>query len=280
MSQAELHENPLVPNRKLRQIYLAMVEARLLTEYAARNKSNKMHRRFISTRGEEACRVSTAIDMMPGDLVSDSEPGPIMNLLAGIPVETLLRRLRDKAAEAQPIEGSLQLPWIEDPSDRLKLAMGAAFSLKAQKDGHIVLAYVRGGEMGKDEWRRALELAATLELPIFFVVLAGDADLGKKRKSRLTRQARSCGVPGIVVDAQDAVALYRVSQETLGRLRGGGGPVLIECVPYEVKGLHGEAQSDGVLQMKQFLLGRKIASKTWLENAGDAMRRKIVATRT
>ena len=91
MSDTEMYENPLVPNAKLRQMYVAMAEARVLDEYVARlqkrAKGNKRRRRLDSRldsiRGQEACRVSTAMDLGPGDLVSDSQVGVVMDLIAG-----------------------------------------------------------------------------------------------------------------------------------------------------------------------------------------------------
>jgi len=79
--------------------------------------------------------------------------------------------------------------------------------------------------------------------------------------------------------AGDAVALYRVAQESLGRTRGGDGPVLIECVAYGVEGSGGGTPGDSLVQMKEFLVGRKVCTKAWLERAGEGLRRRIAAAR-
>ncbi len=90
----EQDENPLVPNEKLRQMYRAMAEARVLDEHIAKlQRRVKGRRRLDSIRGQEACRVSTAIDLGPGDLVSDSQVGVVMDLLAGEKVSSLLTRV-------------------------------------------------------------------------------------------------------------------------------------------------------------------------------------------
>jgi TPP-dependent pyruvate/acetoin dehydrogenase alpha subunit len=283
LSEAELHENPLVPNRKLRQMYVAMVEARVLDEHFVERKAvDKAWRWFQSTRGEEACRVSTAIDLQPGDLVSDSQPGAIMDLLAGIKVERLLRLVSGKAAGKKwpQAEGTRQLPWIGDTDERLRLAMGAALSLKMLKQEQLVVAYAHQGEIGRGNWRRILEIASELELPIFFVVLPSHPVAKKKpTKTESGMRLKSCGVPGIVVDANDSVALYRVAQETFGRIRGGGGPVLVECVAFPLEGSRNASTPDSVLQMKGFLLGRKVATERWLDRAGDGLRRRIHGTK-
>jgi TPP-dependent pyruvate/acetoin dehydrogenase alpha subunit len=290
LSETGMHENPLVPNAKLRQMYVAMAEARALDEYVAglqkRVKSRKgpkgRGRRLDSIRGQEACRVSTAIDLVPGDLVSDSHAGVVMDLVAGAKVSSLLKRVAElhsgKKTKGVKLEGTSGrlLPWIDDAGERLKMAMGAALSFKVLGRANVVVAYVRPGEVEQGVWRRVLELAGRLELPVIFVVLPAAKGERRDGVTNLSGKTARWGVPGIPVDAGDAVALYRVAQESLGRTRGGDGPVLIECVAYR---WGGDAADDPLVQMNGFLLGRKVCTKAWLERAGDGLRRRIAAAR-
>ena len=281
MSEMEQHENPLVPNTKLRQMYEAMVEARVLDEHIARLQRRVRGRRKLgSTRGQEACRVSTAIDLGTGDLVSDSQVGVVMDLLAGAKIDSLLKRVAalhsgEKAKAVKMSEASARLlPWIDDADERLKLAMGAALSFKALGRPNVVVAYVRHGEVAKGVWRRLLERASKLELPLIFVVLPAEKD-EKGGMADLSRRTAKWGVPGIPVDAADPVALYRVAQESLGRTRGGDGPVLIECVRFPAVGKKSCAPVDPLVPMKNFLLSRKVCTEAWLRGAGDGLRRRL-----
>jgi TPP-dependent pyruvate/acetoin dehydrogenase alpha subunit len=286
LSETKPHENPLIPNKKLRELFVAMVEMRVLDEHiAGLQRGVKARRRLESTRGEEACRVSMAIDLVPGDLVSDAQVGVAMGLLAGVKVGALLRQVAalgsSTGGPATPVAArggaGRELPWIENVGDRLRMAMGAALSFKTLKRTNVVVAYVREGEVSNGMWRRVLTLASKLELPIIFVVLP--AGVGKKSKRDdvgvLSAKARACGVPGIPADSSDAVALYRVAQESLGRMRGGDGPVLVECVAFPVKGRRRDSVVDPLMLMREFLLGRKVCSETWLDAAGDRLARQI-----
>ena len=281
-----MHENSLVPNAKLRQMYVAMAEARVLDEHVAKlQKTVKGRRRLESARGQEACRVSTAIDLGPGDLVSDSQVGVVMDLIAGAKVSSLLTRVAEihsgkKIRGAKLGETSVRvLPWIEEAGERLRMAMGAALSFKTLGRANVVVAYVRHGEVGKGVWRKVLALAGRLELPVIFVILP--AVKGEKRDgvANLSAKTARWGVPGIPVDAGDAVALYRVAQESLGRTRGGDGPVLIECAAYRMEGSGGDTAGDPLVQMEEFLLGRRVCTKAWLERGGERLRRRIAAAR-
>ena len=286
LSGTEPHENPLVPNKKLRQIYTAMVEARLLDEYVVKaQRGVKPRLRMGSTHGQEACRVSTAIELEPGDLVSDAQVSPAMHLLSGAKLDSLFRQISAAASSkkdrttpvfTEEAVAKRQLPWIDDGSDRLKIAMGAALTFKTLNQTNIVVAYAYRADVPKETWLQMLALAARLTLPMILVVLP---DTHRKKKSRgasICAKARSAGIPGIPVDAGDAVALYRVAQESIGRTRGGDGPVLIECIAGLPAHQSGETD-DPILHMKNFLVGRKICTDAWANHAGDAFRRKIAA---
>jgi acetoin:2,6-dichlorophenolindophenol oxidoreductase subunit alpha len=285
LSEPGPQENPLIPNKKLREMFVAMTEMRVLDEHiAGLQRGRKTRRRLDSTAGQEACRVSTAIDLEPGDLVSDAHAGVAMELLAGAPVDSLLRHVTELASGTNKRGASLggdgvarQLPWIEDVGDRLRMAMGAALTFKTMKQPHIVVAYVRHGEVSNGLWRQILSLASTFELPVIFVVLPDGPGKKKKRNGAdvLTAKARSWGVPGIPVDAGDAVALYRVAQESIGRTRNNGGPVLVECVTYQLKNEQKTSAVDPFVQMKSFLIERKVCTEAWLDRAGDRLQKRI-----
>ncbi len=180
MRETAPHENPLVPNKKLRELYTAIVEMRLLEEHVATlQRKTKPSRRLDSTRGQEACRVSTAIDLNSGDLVSDSQVSAAMSLLLGAKANPLLRHIaaiasgkkERTALSAEAATAPRPLPWIDDASDRLNMALGAALAFKTLKQANVVVAYLQRAEISKSLWKRVLALAAKFDLPIIFVVL-------------------------------------------------------------------------------------------------------------
>ena len=52
----------------------------------------------------------------------------------------------------------------------------------------------------------------------------------------LADKAAGYGIPGVVVDGNDALAVYEVARAAVNRARSGGGPSLLECKPYRMKG--------------------------------------------
>jgi TPP-dependent pyruvate/acetoin dehydrogenase alpha subunit len=273
LSETVQFENPLVPNKKLREIFVAMLATRALGEHAvALQRKKKTRPRLDSIRGQEACRVGTAIELGQGDLVSDSQANPGIEMILGRNAGSLLKRLAALDAYSKTFSISeKQLPWIEDIEDRLRMAMGAALSFKTLKRANIVVTYVRSREATGGIWGRTLTLAAKLDLPMIFVVLP---ERDSKSKN-ISRKARAYGVPGIPVDASDAVAIYRVTQESIGRTRSGDGPVVIECIRYRPKSKQDVAPLDPIDQMKEVLVARKVGDKPWMDRVEDAFRKRL-----
>ncbi|GGA54452.1 hypothetical protein GCM10011507_02150 [Edaphobacter acidisoli] len=275
MSNSKPHENPLVPNKRLREIYTLMSEARALDDFAVQ-AATRAKVAFKSTRGEEACRVSTAIGLGSGDLISDSHESVVMHMITGGSVHSLLRRLDTILARKLPSQTRPQkiapLPWTKNALTRLTMATGAAASIKATRRPNLVMAYAQSRDLSDAEWSSLLKIAAEMELPIIFVVLPGHGN------RNLCALAHKLGLPGFPVDADDAVALYRVAQESIGRARGDGSAVLIEC--HTLRPSHGhEAQNGPIPLMQKFLLDRKVSGKTWLNGVGRAYQKHLEAER-
>jgi len=250
-------ENPLIPNKKLRELYATMAELRLLEAHVTKpRRGRKPATRPSSTHGEEGCRASTMLSLKPGDLISEPAPGIATPFLRGARLATRLA-----SGPSKP-----DLPTATDPATRLHLAVGAAFGLAPQKKSLLVTAYVYPAELSLREWKPILRLAAADAAPVLFVVLPSPVgQRPRQQDGQLSLTATACGVPGIPVDAADPVALYRVAQEATLRIRSGGGPVLMECIPFRIPGKQSDA-ADPILTMQQFLLPRGVATAAWFQS--------------
>ena len=153
------------------------------------------------------------------------------------------------------------LPRVADGVGRLYAAGGAAMTFRAGAE-RVAMAFFERHEAGGAAWGQALKAVA--ELPLVLVVLprwTGAED------GELCPEARRAGVPRIAVDAADAIALYRVLQESLVRARMGGGAALIEGVWFAPAG---QPKGDAVEGLEAYLRQRGIASRGWLLRAGSA----------
>jgi len=290
-SETPAYENPLIPNARLRQIYLAMLRAQMLEKAlpaARRTRAVAAASQGYATgiAGLEACLASTSVDLGPHDLVSDALTGGVIDFLRGATLDSVLRpaqrpKRRTFLADCGTAFRLAPAPGL---SERLWSAMGAAAAVKAQStharksanpDGSmpsprgVALVYARPTDFTGALAKKVLTSAAQQELPIVFVLLpppriklaAANARASRSVASALALRHR---VPGIAVDADDAVAIYRVAQESIGRARAGGGPALIECVPFILQGPRAAPQ-DSISALERYLLHRGIATRAWMD---------------
>jgi TPP-dependent pyruvate/acetoin dehydrogenase alpha subunit len=266
-------ESPLVPNRTMQRIYEGMVQSRMLGDWqqVQRGKS-----KAPATFGQEACRASVLIGMGEGDLVSDHAGFRASALLLGGELGEIAAGADQKVTAYAGVPGLLPSP--KDVGERLHLACGAALALRRLKLAGVVVVFAEAAEVKPSLWREILRLAAEEELAMLFVALAS----GKGSKAAklheafvLSDRATAHGVPGIPVDAADAIALYRVAQESIGRARAGGGPALMECIsPLALRPLikkqAGGFEADPVAWMGEMLLRRGVCGEDWIAEVAPA----------
>jgi TPP-dependent pyruvate/acetoin dehydrogenase alpha subunit len=281
-------ENPLVPHAVLRQLYQRMVELRLLETQARRlGQRSKAGKQIRWTPGHEACRVSLAQGLSAGDVVLDSRPGGLMDHLLGGKladvaegIKALGRRDKGREVAGAVKHGSNRLlPFVAPVEERLLAGLGAALLLRQMGRTDGVVIYTEHKEVSNDVWRKAFTLAAAQELPVIVVVLPSPNPKSKDQgKAGVSGIAHRFGVPGIHVDASDVIALYRVVQESWMRIRGGGGPVLIEGVPFHVRG-EKRPVADPIAQLGEYLLSRRVCTQAWLVAKEKTFRGRLAAAR-
>lgn len=258
MTRAKSFENPLISHARMRAVYRVLVETRRLSELM-RRQAGKAGRGFDVPLGLEACWVGTALGLKAGDLASDGRGLAVVEHVRSAGMRegasgSTLRGLR------QALAGKAEASRV-NAADALLCAVGMAMALRSQRQGGAVMAYVDQGEVARGDWGRVLRAAEGEDLPLVVVAIPGRASTSRGVAERKEGSATD-RVPVIPVDAGDAVALYRVAQESLGRVRCGGGAVVIECV---------SAGADPVAGMKVQLLAKKICTERWMNGVDAAL---------
>jgi TPP-dependent pyruvate/acetoin dehydrogenase alpha subunit len=307
------YDNPLIPNARLRQIYLSMAQVRTLA--LALPSARRGQRPAAGTLGLEAALVSATVDLGAGDMVSDALAGGVVDFLRGTSLKEVLRAGKAGASASRRSRKSgtgvrglvaecgtaVRLPGIADAAERIWAALGAAAALKAAaqarveakakaevkakatdmaeaRQAGVVVVYALVDEVPAALWKRALRFAAEQGLPVVFVALpAARARGGKARAGGVSALARGCGVPAIAVDADDAVAIYRVAQESIGHARMGGGAALMECVPFVLEGAAGKGRQreDAIAALERTIVQRGVAARAWMEREAKAFAKRL-----
>jgi TPP-dependent pyruvate/acetoin dehydrogenase alpha subunit len=232
----------LISNEKLLALYTAMLKCRMLVQ------RTRTHGARL-----EASIAGTTIDLRPQDAISPVHSSLAPCLLKGVPLKTLFawRLTQPDAMPRRSASRGVVAPGI-DVGTQMESALLAA--RRNKKNGNIVVLFCDSIKITRGLGLDTLRAAAAERLPILFVCQA------KTRKKDFAPQARDYGLPGIVVDGNDVVAVYRVASEAIAHARRGNGPTFIECKPWTLAQAKRSAghTSDPIRNMEQYLSRKEL----------------------
>jgi 2-oxoisovalerate dehydrogenase E1 component len=124
------------------------------------------------------------------------------------------------------------------------IAAGAGFASNYTNDGTIAVAFFGDGASNIGAFHEGINMAAALKLPVVFVCENNEFGEYTPRDKTMAitdiaTRAEGYGMPGVVVDGMDAVAVWEVATEAVARARRGDGPSMIEAKTYRYYDHHG-----------------------------------------
>lgn len=183
---------------------------------------------------------------------------------------------------------------------QLPIACGAAWSSQYRGTKQVTVTFFGDGTANIGAFHEALNLAAIWKLPVIFVC-ENNLYMEYTRTSEVTPvehpaadRAASYGLERIVVDGNDADAVYLKMQELIARARAGEGPSMVEFMTYRQSG-HSRAdpatyrpdgeldewkKKDPLIIYRQRLLDKGVAEATLTEMEDDVMAEVNRATET
>jgi pyruvate dehydrogenase E1 component alpha subunit len=123
----------------------------------------------------------------------------------------------------------------------IPIAVGAALSIKLRKTRQVVACFFGEGASNQGTFHEGINMASVWQLPVIFVCENNLYAMGTRQSrvmniENIADRAVAYGIPGVVVDGNDVLAVYDAAQKALERARNGEGPTLIECKTYRHKG--------------------------------------------
>ena len=122
------------------------------------------------------------------------------------------------------------------------LAVGAALAIQLRKnDDGVAVCFFGDGASNRGTFHEGLNMAAVWKLPVIFVCennqWASTTPLHEATAvTDISVRSASYAMPSEMVDGNDVFAVYEAAVKAVERARSGGGPTLIECKTYRVKG--------------------------------------------
>src|SRR6188768_1521058 len=187
--------------------------------------------------GQEAIAAGFATAMKKGDLSFCTYRGHAHTLARGVPVEKVLGELMQRdnglmrgkggsmhlTSEEHGVMGSYAIIGAHLP-----IACGAALRAQYRGDKDVTVCFFGDGTTNIGSFHEALNFAAIWKLPVVFVcennlymeyTPIGDVTAVP---SPAADRASAYGLESIIVDGQDADAVYRVAQTAFDKARAGG----------------------------------------------------------
>jgi TPP-dependent pyruvate/acetoin dehydrogenase alpha subunit len=121
------------------------------------------------------------------------------------------------------------------------VACGAALAYQRRGEDRVALAICGDGATSNGRWHESLNTSAIFRLPVVWVVnnnlyAYSTPNSLEFAVPTIAERAAAYGMPGVRIDGQDVLDVYRVAHEAVERARAGGGPTLIESVSLRWRG--------------------------------------------
>jgi pyruvate dehydrogenase E1 component alpha subunit len=197
--------------------------------------------------GHEAVAVGASAALRPDDYVFATYRGHHHAIARGATPEGCLAELMQRhTGVCRAKGGSMHLTQADHGmmgsyaivGAHLPMAAGAAWSARLRGSGQVAVAFFGDGATNIGAFHEALNLAAVWKLPVLFVC-ENNRYMEYTAIHTVTAvpnpaadRAAANGMPGVVVDGNDVVAVQAAVAQAVERARSGAGPTVIEALTY------------------------------------------------
>jgi pyruvate dehydrogenase E1 component alpha subunit len=200
--------------------------------------------------GEEAVAVGVCAALQPTDWIASTHRGHGHCIAKGVDVRPMMAELFGKGGGTNRGKGGSM--HITDLSKGMlgvnpilgmgaPHAVGAAITARVKGTDQVAATFFGDGAASIGAIHEAMNMAAIWKLPVLFVCenngYAQSTPVEYAVSVRdIAVRGQSYSMPGVVVDGQDVLAVWRAADTAVKRARLGQGPSLIECKTYRYYG--------------------------------------------
>jgi 2-oxoisovalerate dehydrogenase E1 component alpha subunit len=195
---------------------------------------------YPSSRGQDACQVGAALALREQDWLFPTYRDSVAVLTRGVPaVETLTLLRGDWHCGYDPYEHRVA-PQCTPLATNTLHAVGLARAARLRKQDQVALVLLGDGATSEGDTHEALNFAAVWKAPVVFLVqnngYAISVPLAKQTAApTLAAKGIGYGIPSLLIDGNDAAAVYAAVREAVLRAAAGEGPTLIEALTYRIE---------------------------------------------
>ena len=119
----------------------------------------------------------------------------------------------------------------------IPILTGAGLAAQLEGAGRVAVCFFGDGASNAGPFHESINIAAAWKLPVLYVCennlwAVNTPASDSVSVGDVAARAAGYGIPGIVVDGNDVMAVHEVAVQAVERARAGDGPSLIECKTY------------------------------------------------
>jgi len=119
----------------------------------------------------------------------------------------------------------------------IPIVTGAGLAAQLEGKGRVAVSFFGDGASNAGPFHESINIAASWKLPMIYVCennhwAAQTPSTSTLALPDVAARAAAYGIPGVIVDGNDVIAVYEAAVEAVARARAGDGPTLIECKTY------------------------------------------------
>lgn len=285
LGQMTTHHKLGLTDQQVIEMYSKMVLARKFDERSLILQRAGKINFHVSGIGQEAAQVGAAFALKrQKDYFLPYYRDYAFVLSVGMTVRDLMLSIFAKAED--PTSGGRQMPGhfshrkhhivtgSSPVTTQLPHAVGFALAAKMKKQDFVAFVTFGDGSSNQGDFHEGSNFAGVHKLPVIFMCennqYAISVPLSKQVACRnIADRALGYGFPGVTVDGNDALEVYRVVKEARHRAIRGEGPTLIEAVMYRIsphttsdddlayrtkEEVEHHKQKDGLPRLKNYLM--------------------------
>jgi pyruvate dehydrogenase E1 component subunit alpha len=242
--------DPKLDDAHALKIYETMIQVRAMDERLMNLQRQGRIFFYLACTGQEACNVGVASALEASDWLVPGYRQPGVFLYRGVTVKQMVAQCYGNAADntkgrQMPVHYSFKeqnLVSISSPiGTQLIQAAGIGMAMKRKGDKSVAVSFIGDGGTSSNDFHAGMNFAAVDKAPVIFVCenngYAISCPTSKQTASEtFAQKAVAYGMPGVRVDGNDALAVYKATREARDRAIAGEGPTLLELVTFRVAG--------------------------------------------
>ena len=239
---------------RMRRLYRALLLPRLIEEKALLLLRQGRLSKWFSGMGQEAIAVGVTFALEVDDWILPMHRNLGVFTTRGVDLGRLFRQLfgkdggftkgRDRTFHFGLLDKRI-VGMISHLGATVPVADGLALAAQLRGERRVAATFSGDGGTSEGDFHEAVNLAAVWKLPVLFVIENNQYGLSTPVSEQyacadLADRGIGYGIPGVVVDGNDVLAVTEAVGRAAARARRGEGPALLEFKTFRMRG-HEEA---------------------------------------